>query len=166
MSVLQRDHQCPGLNWVEFVLKSPLIWSKVDVSSSVDHDCLSIMMASSTVMFGNSLLELIVLIYLWIILAWCLGFNDFRTPWFITEVVFGGKKIRSMAMSTQAHVGMQGNYWQMLLYDSELWNFGPAFPFNLWGSLNPFSFLFLPCAYMVRTSHSWIFSSFGVFNDR
>ena len=54
------------------------------------------------VMFGNSLLKSIALIYLRINLVRCLALNDCITPWttgYVTEVVFGGKKIKSMPIN-------------------------------------------------------------------
>ena len=72
------------------------------VSDNVNHDCSSIIKASSMVIFGNSLLESLTLIYLWITLARYLAFIDRITPWSIgcfREVVFEDKKMRSMAVN-------------------------------------------------------------------
>ena len=109
------------------------------ISSSVDHDCSSIIIASSIVMFANSLSESIALIYFRITLVWYLSFNDRITPWSIvcvTEVVFGNEKIRSVAL------GVQGNYQLWILpYSSEPGISNSSILSNLWRSLCLSSFL-------------------------
>ena len=102
LSVVQTDHQCPGLKLIDFVLKSPLFETINDGWASVDHDCSSRIMAFSMVIFGNSLLESRALMYLRIALSRYFDFNDRITPWYkgcVTEVVFGGKTLRSMAVN-------------------------------------------------------------------
>ena len=48
----------------------------MDMSDIVDNDCLSIIIASSIVIFGNSLLESIALMYLKVNLVQYLAFKD------------------------------------------------------------------------------------------
>ena len=60
-----------------------------------DHDCSSIIIAPSIVMFVNFLSESITLMYLRITLVRYLAFNDCITPWSIscvTKVVFWRQK--------------------------------------------------------------------------
>ena len=109
------------------------------ISSSVDHDCSSIIIASSIVMFANSLSESIALICFRITLVWYLAFNDRITPWSIvcvTEVVFSNEKMRSIAL------GVQGNYQLWILpYVSELGISNSSILSNLWRSIWLSSFL-------------------------
>ena len=72
------------------------------VSRSSDHVCWRIIMAYSMMMFGNSLLESVAFMYLRITLAQYLAFNNCITLCsidFVTEVVFGAKKMRPMAVN-------------------------------------------------------------------
>ena len=72
------------------------------MSDSVDNDCLSIIIASSIVIFGNSLLESIALMYLKVNLVQYLAFKDRIARWSIscvTEVVFGDKKMRNITVN-------------------------------------------------------------------
>lgn len=69
---------------------------------SVNHSRSNIIMASSMVMFGNSMLESIALKYLQVALAQNFAFNDRITPWSmgcVTKVLFGGKTMRSIAIN-------------------------------------------------------------------
>ena len=73
------------------------------VSGNADHDCSSMAITSSIVIFDNSLLDSQALMYLQITFARYVVFNDRIIPLSIgcaTEVVFGGKKMRSTAVKS------------------------------------------------------------------
>ena len=100
-------------NWLHIKIPTFLKLLMMVMSGSVDHGCSSIMMESSMVVLGNSSLKSIVLMYLRITLRitfdYYLAFKDHITPWSIyhldlvtrcvTQVVFWGKKMRSMAIN-------------------------------------------------------------------
>ena len=134
-SSVSRGESC----WLYIEIPTFLKQLTMVISSSVDHDSSSIIIASSIVMFANSLLELIALIYFRITLVWHLAFNDRITRWpivCVTEVVFGNEKMRSIAL------GVQGNYQLWILpYGSELGISNSSILSNLWRSLCLSSFL-------------------------
>ena len=73
-----------ALNWLCIKIPVFLKQSIMVVSSSVNHGYLSIIMPPSMLMFGNSLLVLIALIFLQIALAQYLALNNRITPWSIS----------------------------------------------------------------------------------
>ena len=66
------------------------------------HDKTSIFIAPNTEMFGSDLLPSIASIIFWTTFILYLAFKEWMTPWSIgckTEVVFGGRKKRSIAFN-------------------------------------------------------------------
>lgn len=77
-----------SVSWVQFCwlfleIANFLKQLTMVISGSVDHHCSSIITASSIVMLGNSFLQSIALMYLWVISVRYLAFNNSITPWSI-----------------------------------------------------------------------------------